>query len=285
VPRRLARQKSSEVNRMRASVIRSLRSVALLSALLLAGCGTFKFGEEIDETKDWSVSKLYSEARAELMDRSYAEAIKLYEKLEARYPYGRYAQQAQLEVAYAHFKEGEPALCIAAADRFIKLHPNHPNVDYAYYLKGLANFNDDLGLMHIISRQDLTERDPKAARDAFEAFKDLVQRFPNSKYSEDAQARMAYLVNALASHEVHVARYYLNRGAYVAAANRAQSALLTYPQAPANEEGLLIMVKAYDAMGLTDLRNDAERVMQKNFPDSKYLSGNVTRDKPWWVIW
>ena len=270
---------------MRASVIRSLRSVALLSALLLAGCGTFKFGEEIDETKDWSVSKLYSEARAELMDRSYAEAIKLYEKLEARYPYGRYAQQAQLEVAYAHFKEGEPALCIAAADRFIKLHPNHPNVDYAYYLKGLANFNDDLGLMHIISRQDLTERDPKAARDAFEAFKDLVQRFPDSKYSEDAQARMAYLVNALASHEVHVARYYLHRGAYVAAANRAQAALLTYPQAPANEEGLLIMVKAYDAMGLTDLRNDAERVMKKNFPDSKYLSGKVARDKPWWVIW
>jgi outer membrane protein assembly factor BamD len=270
---------------MRASVIRSLRSVALLSALLLAGCGTFKFGEEIDETKDWSVSKLYSEARAELMDRSYAEAIKLYEKLEARYPYGRYAQQAQLEVAYAHFKEGEPALCIAAADRFIKLHPNHPNVDYAYYLKGLANFNDDLGLMHIISRQDLTERDPKAARDAFEAFKDLVQRFPDSKYSEDAKARMAYLVNALASHEVHVARYYLHRGAYVAAANRAQAALLTYPQAPANEEGLLIMVKAYDAMGLTDLRDDAERVMKKNFPDSKYLSGKVTRDKPWWVIW
>jgi outer membrane protein assembly factor BamD len=257
----------------------------VLTALLVAGCGTFKFGEEIDETRDWSVSRLYSEARSELMGRNYTAAIKLYEKLEARYPYGRYAQQAQLEVAYAHYKEGEAALCIAAADRFIKLHPNHPNVDYAYYLKGLANFNDDLGLMYIISRQDLTERDPKAARDAFEAFKDLVQRYPNSKYAEDAQARMAYLVNALAAHEVHVARYYLNRGAYVAAVNRAQTALLTYPQAPANEEGLLILVKAYDAMGLTDLRNDAERVMKKNFPDSKYLAGKVTRDKPWWVIW
>jgi outer membrane protein assembly factor BamD len=257
----------------------------LLTVLLVTGCGTFKFGEEIDETRDWSVSRLYSEARSELMEGGYAAAIKLYEKLEARYPYGRYAQQAQLEIAYAHFKEGEPALSIAAADRFIKLHPNHPNVDYAYYLKGLANFNDDLGLMHIISRQDLTERDPKAAREAFEAFKDLVQRYPNSRYSEDAKLRMAYLVNALASHEVHVARYYLNRGAYVAAANRVQAALLTYPQAPANEEGLVILVKAYDAMGLTDLRNDAERVMKKNFPDSKYLSGEVTRDKPWWVIW
>ncbi|MCC7080795.1 MAG: outer membrane protein assembly factor BamD [Burkholderiales bacterium] len=270
---------------MHGSVLRGLRSVALLGLALLAGCGTFKFGEEIDETKNWSVSKLYSEARANLMDRSYTEAISLYEKLEARYPYGRYAQQAQLEVAYAHFKQGEPALSIAAADRFIKLHPNHPNVDYAYYLKGLANFNDDLGLMHIISQQDLTERDPKAARDAFEAFKDLVQRYPDSKYSEDAKARMGYLVNALAAHEVHVARYYLKRGAYVAAANRAQAALLTYPQAPANEEGLLIMVKAYDAMGLTDLRKDAERVMTKNFPNSKYLNGGGARDKPWWVIW
>lgn len=261
----------------------NLRSVALLCALWLAGCGMLK--PEVDETKDWSVQKLYSEARSELMGRNYANAVKLYEKLEARYPYGRYAQQAQLEVAYAHFKENEPALAIAAADRFIKLHPNHPSVDYAYYLKGLANFNDDLGLMHIISRQDLTERDPKAAREAFEAFRDLVQRFPQSKYADDARDRMAYLVNALASHEVHVARYYLRRGAYVAAANRAQVALKTYPQAPATEEGLLIMVKAYDAMGLVDLRDDAERVMKRNFPNSKYLTSDVGPKKPWWQLW
>lgn len=260
-------------------------SVAVLAVALVSGCGTFGFGKEIDETRDWSVSKLYSEARGELMDRNYAAAIKLYEKLEARYPYGRYAQQAQLEIAYAYFKEGEAASSIAAADRFIKLHPNHPNVDYAYYLKGLTNFNDDLGLAHIISQQDLTERDPKAAREAFDSFKDLVTRYPNSKYADDARARMSYLVNALASHEVHVARYYLKRGAYVAAANRAQTAMLTYPQAPANEEGLLIMVKAYDAMGLTDLRNDAERVMKKNFPNSKYLTGNAGSNKSWWVIW
>lgn len=259
------------------------RSLALFGALLLAGCGMF--GKEVDATKDWSVSKLYTEARTLLMNGSYAEAIKLYERLEARYPYGRYAQQAQLEIAYAHFKDNEPALAVAAAERFIKLHPNHPSVDYAYYLKGLANFNDDLGYMHIISRQDLSERDPKAARDAFEAFKDLVQRFPQSRYAQDAQQRMAYLVNALASNEVHVARYYLKRGAYVAAANRAQNALVTYPQAPANEEGLLIMVKAYDAMGLDDLRDDAERVMKKNFPDSKYLGGDAGSKKPWWVIW
>lgn len=263
--------------------VRRLRSVAVLGAFLVAGCGTF--GETADETKDWSVSKLYAEARSELMGANYAAAIKLYEKLEARFPYGRYAQQAQLEVAYAHYKEREPALSIAAADRFIKLHPNHPNVDYAYYLKGLANFNDDQGWIFVISRQDMTERDPKAAKDAFEAFKDLVQRYPQSKYAQDAHARMAYLVNALASHEVHVARYYLKRGAFVAAANRAQSSLLTYPQAPANEEALLIMVQAYDAMGLTELRNDAERVMKKNFPDSRYLSGSVGGDRPWWKFW
>jgi len=261
------------------------RSLSLLAALLVAGCGIFGGGKEVDPTKDWSVSKLYSEARALLNERNYADAIKMYEKLEARYPYGRYAQQAQLEVAYAHFKDNEPALAIAAADRFIKLYPNHPNVDYAYYVKGLANFNDDLGLMHIISQQDLSERDPKAAREAFDAFKDLLQRFPQSRYADDAQKRMAYLVNALASNEVHVARYYLKRGAFVAAANRAQSALVTYPQAPANEEGLLIMVKAYDAMGMNDLRDDAERVMKKNFPDSKYLNGDLVNKKPWWVVW
>ena len=268
---------------MRRIAVRELRSLALLGVFLLSGCGLL--GEKIDETKGWSVSKLYSEARAELGNANYTEAIALYEKLEARYPYGRYAQQAQLEVAYAHFKDNEPALAIAAADRFIKLHPNHPSVDYAYYLKGLANFNDDLGLMHIISRQDLTERDPKAAREAFEAFEELVKRFPQSRYSKDARQRMAYLVNALASHEVHVARYYLKRGAYIAAANRAKSALRNYPQAPANEEGLLIMVKAYDAMGLIDLRDDAERVLTKNFPNSKYLSGKAGTDKPWWVLW
>ena len=239
---------------------------------------------EIDETRGWSANKLYSEAKSELGDRNYERAIKLYEKLEARYPYGRFAQQAQIEIAYAYYKEGEPASAIAAVDRFVKLHPNHPSVDYMYYLKGLANFNDDLGIFGFISNQDMTERDPKAARDAFNAFKELVTRFPKSKYTPDAIARMNYLVNALASHEVHVARYYLKRGAYVAAANRAQYALKTYPQAPANEEGLLIMVKAYDALGMQDLRGDAERVMLKNFPDSAYLKGGK-RNVPWWQIW
>jgi len=241
--------------------------------------------DQIDETRNWSANKLYSEAKSELGDGNYEKAIKLYEKLESRFPYGRFAQQAQLEIAYAYYKDKDIASAIAAAERFIKLHPNHPSVDYAYYLRGLANFNDDLGLLGSYTGQDMTERDPKATREAFEAFKDLVTRFPDSKYTPDSIQRMNYLVNTLASHEVHVARYYMKRNAFVAAANRVQYALKNYPQAPANEEGLLILVQAYDRLGMTDLRNDAERVMKTNFPKSKYLTGNATEGTPWWQFW
>ncbi len=259
-------------------------SLALLLGALVAACGILP--DAADETKGWSAEKLYEEAKDNLNSRNYEQAIKYYEKLEARYPYGRYAQQAQIEIAYAYYKDNEPAQAVTAAERFIKLHPNHPNVDYAYYLKGLANFNDDLGWAGYVGGQDLTERDPKAARDAFEAFKSLVTGFPESRYAPDSLARMNYLVNALASHEIHVARYYMKRKAYVAAANRVQYALKTYPRAPANEEGLVIMVAAYDALGLKDLRDDAERVMKQNFPDSRYLKGDPAKsDTSWWRIW
>ena len=259
-------------------------SLAVLLGVLIGACTLLP--DPVDETKGWSAQKLYSEAKDNLNSRNFETAIKFYEKLESRYPYGRYAQQAQLEIAYAYYKDNEPAQAVTAAERFIKLHPNHPNVDYAYYLKGLANFNGDLGWLGHISGQDLSERDPKAARDAFDAFKDLAARFPESKYAPDAVQRMNYLVNALAAHEIHVARYYMKRGAYVAAANRAQFVIKTYPQAPANEEGLVILVKAYDALNMDDLRNDAERVLMKNFPDSKYLKGDPRRTStPWWQIW
>jgi len=258
--------------------------LALAIGWLVAGCGMFS--DKNDETKGWSAQKLYAEARSNLDERNYEKAIGYYQKLDARYPYGRFAQQGQMEIAYAYYKDQDAPGAIAAADRFIKAHPNHPNVDYLYFLKGLANFNDDLGLFGFVSNQDMSERDPKAARDAFDAFKDLVTRYPQSKYTPDSTERMKYLVNALASHEVHVARYYMKRGAFVAAANRVQFALKTYPEAPANEEGLVIMVKAYDALGMTDLRGDAERVLMKNFPNSKYLKGDPHRDNiPWWQIW
>lgn len=221
-----------------------------------------------------------------MASRNWERAIKHLERLEARYPYGRYAQQAQLEIAYAYWKNGERASAIAAADRFIKLYPNHTHVDYAYYLKGLINFNENTGLFALFDNPDMTERDPKASREAFQAFKEVVTRFPDSKYAEDSAARMRYLVNALAQHEVHVARYYMKRSAYVAAANRAQYAVQHYPQAPAIEEAVFIMVKAYDALGMTELRDAADRVMRQNFPGSKYLSPRGwRRDVPWWKLW
>jgi outer membrane protein assembly factor BamD len=263
--------------------MRSLASVAFALALFVTGCSMLP--SEIDETTGWSPSKLYSEAKNSIADGNFEKGIKYFEKLEARYPYGRYAQQAQLEVAYAYYKQQEPASAIAACDRFIRLHPTHPSVDYAYYLKGLVNFNEDLGLLGHVANQDLTERDPKAARESFDAFKELVTRFPNSKYAPDAAARMKYLVNALSAHEVHVARYYMKRGAFIAAANRAQFAVKTYPEAPANEEALFIMVKAYDALGLNDLRDDSERVMKKNFPNSEYYKRGLNRPEPWWKLW
>lgn len=257
--------------------------LAVFVGLSIAGCGLLP--EQADETAGWSASKLYSEAKAAMADGAYDKAIKYFEKLEARYPYGRYAQQAQLEVAYAYYKQQEKAQALAACDRFIRLHPNHPNVDYVYYLKGLINFNEDLGLLGYVSMQDPSERDPRAAKEAFADFKILVEKFPQSKYAQDATLRMAYLVNALAAHEVHVARYYLKRGAYVAAANRAQEAVKTYPDAPAIEEALFILVKAYDALGLSDLRDDAERVMRKNFPNSEYFKRGLDKKEPWWKLW
>jgi outer membrane protein assembly factor BamD len=241
--------------------------------------------EESDETLGWSANKLYSEAKEAMGEGAYDRAIKYFEKLEARYPYGRFAQQSQIEVAYAYYKQNEPASALAACDRFIRLHPNHPNVDYAYYLKGLVNFNEDLGLLGFISNQDLTERDPKAAREAFDAFKELATRFPESKYAPDATQRMSYLVNALASHEVHVADYYMRRGAHVAAINRAQTAIKTYPEAPATERALFVLVKAYEALGIKDLRDDAERVLRKNFPDSQYRPEVSSADSAWWKLW
>jgi len=258
---------------------RSLLAITLATAL--AACGS---APSEDKTKGWSASKFYTQARAELAEGNFDKAAKLFEQLESRYPFGRYAQQAQLEIVYVYYKKGEIEQTLASADRFVRLHPNHPNVDYAYYLKGLANFIDDRSLFRLVSSQDPSERDPKAARESFEAFKLLVARYPESKYAEDAAARMTFLLNALASGEVHVARYYFKRGAFVAVVNRAQYSLQSYPQAPANEEALALMVRAYNEMGMADLRDDALRVLEKNFPSSRYLKGREA-DPAWWMFW
>jgi outer membrane protein assembly factor BamD len=261
-----------------------LTALALATAVLLSACSLLP--DQKDESADWSAQRLYSEAKDQMASANYTKAIEYLEKLQARYPYGRYAQQAQIEIAYAYYKDGERASAIAACDRFIKLYPNHPNVDYAYYLKGLVNFNENKGFLTLLANPDMSDRDPIASREAFFAFKEVVTRFPDSKYAKDAAARMRYLLNALASYEVHVARYYMKRGAYVAAANRAQYAIRHYPQAPAIEEAVYILMSAYDELGMTELREDASRIMKTNFPNSKYLQpGGYKRSAPWWRIW
>ncbi len=256
----------------------------LLAAIALTGCATN--GKEPDHTIGWSAERLYKEAKEEMDTGNWTQAAKLLEKLEARYPFGVYAQQAQIDIAYVYWKDGSNAQALAAIDRFERLHPNHPNLDYMLYLKGLINFYQESALLASLTKQDPSERDPKGARESFDAFKALVTRFPNSKYAPDARLRLNYLVNSIAMNEVHVARMYLERGAYVAAVNRAQTAVRDFQGTPAVEEALYIMVLAYDKMGMTDLRDDAARVLNLNFPNSKFVAQGFTQEKgPWWKIW
>ena len=256
--------------------------VALFLALAVGGCSWLP--DMKDETANWNAEKLYNEAHDAMTSGNYTRATKLYETLEARFPYGRYAQQAILESAYANYRAGEAAASGAASDRFIRTYPNHPSVDYAYYLKGLVNFREDQGILGYVYEADLSEREPKAMRESFDAFKELVNKFPQSKYTPDAESRMKYLINALAVYEVKVGRYYYNRGAYVAAVNRAQLALQNYPRTPANEDALELLVKSYDRLGLVQLRDDSARVLKSTFPNNGYLAG-AEAARPWWKVW
>ena len=264
-----------------------LRKSILFLLIFLSSCGFLRTTQRHEDTSNWTVNKFYSEAKHDLEAGDYKGAIRLFEGLEARYPYGIYPQQALLEIAYANYKERQPAATIIAVDRFIKLYPNHPNVDYAYYLKGLANFNDDLqvggAFIQKVMKQKMAERDSNESRESFENFKDLVTRFPNSKYRADGIKRMTYLINEIAMGEIYVAHHYIERGAYIAAVNRAQFILKEYPQTQATEEALSIIIKSYDALGMNDLRDDAQRVMRKSFPDSPFLSdSNILDIKSWW---
>jgi outer membrane protein assembly factor BamD len=257
-------------------------ALALGVAALLGACSS----TPDDKSSNWSANKIYSEAQDEMSSGAYDKAVPLFEKLEGRAAGTPLAQQAQLEKAYAYYKSNDQAQALATLDRFMKLHPASPALDYALYLKGIVNFNDNLGIFGFVSRQDLSERDQKAAKESFEAFKELVTRFPDSRYTPDGRARMTYIVNSLAQYEVHVARYYYNRGAYVAAINRAQSALTDYQDVPALEEALFILVRSYDALGMAQLRDDARRVMEKTYPQSEYLSrGFKSAQEPWWKFW
>ena len=263
----------------------ALLLVMLTTLLFLSGCAGSE-GQK-DDTDIWSEAKLYSEATDKLNDGDFAKCGKYFEKLEARFPFGPYSQQAQINAAYCYWKAQDQAQALVAIDRFIKLHQGSPNLDYGYYLRGLITFNDDLGWLGKFTGQDLSERDPQAAKDAFESFKVVAERFPNSKYAPDSLDRMRYIVNSLAEADVIVARYYFQRGAYLASANRAQLVIRDYDRAPAVEEALYILYQSYKKLGMADLSNDTARVFKLNFPDSPMLETGqrVIKERRWWQFW
>lgn len=242
--------------------------MGLAFALTLAGCASV-----LDPTKDWTVEQFYTAAKEQLESGNYDEAIKLYEQLQGRFPYGRYAEQAQIEIAYAYYKYDEPALALAACDRFLRQFPIHPSADYVYYLKGIVNFREKRSFASWLfgGDDDLHDRDPKGTRESYDSFKELVQRFPHSRYAEDARLRMNYLFEAQARYEASVASYYYQRRAYVAAVNRTKYTLENYPRTPATEDALGIQALAYKKMGLDKLFEDTVRVLSRNFPNSRYL--------------
>ena len=250
-------------------------------ALMLASCGLLP--EVKEETAGWSADRLYKAAHDTMLEGNYIRSIKLFDQLEARFPYGRYAQQAILESAYANWRGGEQAAAIAATERFIRTYPNHPNVDYAYYLKGLVHFREDQGILGYVYELDLAERDPKEMRASFAAFKELTSRFPDSTYYQDSIARMNYLNNAMSTYEVNVARYYYRRGAWIAASNRAQGSLVNFPRTTANEQALDILKNSYEKLGLQQLATDSKQILAKTYPESKYVVGGG--DIPWWNFW
>lgn len=249
--------------------------------LLLSACAS---RQPADQTANWTPERLHTEAISERNSGNFERAVTLFEKLEGRAAGTPLAQQAQLEKAFAHYRAGEQAQAIATLDRFMRLHPASPAMDYALYLKGLVNFNDNLGLFGFLSRQDLSERDQHAAKESFSAFRELVERFPDSRYAPDARLRMVHTINSLAQSEVHIARHYFNRGAYVAAINRAQTAVTDFEGVPAAEEALSIMWRAYQALGMTDMANDTRRILEQNFPNSAFLNPEAAQRErgSWW---
>jgi outer membrane protein assembly factor BamD len=238
----------------------------IILALLASGCSLLP--EKIDKTKDWSASQLYSAAKEALNDDDYQEAIDYFEKLEARYPFGTYAQQAELEIAYAYYKYDEPESAISAAQRFIKMNPRHPNVDYAWYIMGLTNYNRGRTFIDRVLPQDPSQRDTTIMHQAYDDFYQLVKQYPNSKYAADSAQRLIYLRNNMARYEMHVADYYMRRGAYIAAANRAEYVIENYQRTTSIPDALIMMVRAYRKLGMNGLADDALRVLRLNYPDN-----------------
>src|SRR5690554_571214 len=255
----------------------------LLGAIMLfvlAGCGTYK--GDYDKTAGWTADRLYQDARLEVTAGNWSAARERLEAVEARFPFGGYAQQALIDQAYVNWKDGEPEQALAAIDRFEQQYPNHPGTDYMLYLKGLITFTPPSAAFSRITQQDPGERDPKGLRESYESFNELINRYPDSRYTADAKLRVAWLVNTIASNEVYVAQYYYERGAYVAAINRAKTVLAEFHGVPEAEKALYIMMLSYDKLNLDDLRDDTRRVLDQNYPNSVYLERGFKEPVNYW---
>ncbi|HEY9573043.1 MAG TPA: outer membrane protein assembly factor BamD [Pusillimonas sp.] len=256
-------------------------ALALVAVVLIAGCGTIK--SEQDPTAGWSAERLYQDARTEISAGNWNDARTRLEAVESRYPFGGYAQQSLIDQAYVNWKDAEPEQALAAIDRFQQQYPNHPGTDYMLYLKGLITFTPPSASFTKLTRQDPSERDPKGLRESYESFNQLIERYPDSRYTADAKKRVTWLVGTIAQNEVHVAQYYYERGAYVAAVNRAQTVITDFQGVPIAEKALYIIYLSYDKLGLTELRDDAKRVLDQNFPNSKYYEQGL--DEPGGSYW
>lgn len=252
--------------------------LSIVAAAMLAGCAS-------DNERDLKsgADEIFEKARSSMDSGNYRNAITYYEGLSARFPFSNQTKQAQLDLIYCYFKNGERESAIDSATQFERENPTHPRVDYALYMRGLANFPDQEGFFHRLLRVDLTERPQTGAREAFSAFSQLLQRYPTSVYAPDARQRMLFIRNRLAEHENYIARYYLERGAYVAALNRAKFAMITYDGAPAISESMNILVEAYEKLGMDDLAASTREVMLDSFP--QMADARPVAEKPWYQFW
>ncbi|MDO8694930.1 MAG: outer membrane protein assembly factor BamD [Sheuella sp.] len=246
------------------------RILLLCAVILIAGCA--KNGQEYDPTANWTAERLFQDGKEEMNAANWKLAKERFLAVETRFPLGVYAQQSMINLAYSQWKDKEPEVALATLARFQQQYPNHPAMDYVLYLKGMINFTPPSAVFASVTRQNPGERDPKALRQSYAAFNELIQRFPDSRYSVDARKRVSWLVNTMAENEKFIARYYYDRYAYVAAINRAQIVITDFQGVPASEEALYIMMMSYEKLGMTDLRNDSERVLLANFPNTKFIS-------------
>lgn len=265
-----------EFQRVRAPFRYGLFAILALAVLVgISGCK-----KDRDFTDRRTAGELYGDAKESLDNHNWRRAVQEYRLLQTRYPFGRYTEQSMLDLAYAYHKAKQPESALSTLDRFIRTYPAHANVDYAYYLKGLVNYEQNLGVLERIMPERVRDRDQTSARDAFADFKELLRRFPDSRYAADARQRMVFLRNNLAAYEVTVAEYYMRRRAYIAAVNRARYLLENYPDTPHSAEALKVMHQGYGKLKMTELADDAFAVLETNYPDHYYVQGRK-RPESW----